>query len=115
MPTTSPYRDLVAPEHRAYFDALESLIRRLQAKRGATALGPTLWAAIATALAESVQAHRALADSGFESARERLALAEMLLAELIDADSASDVLPAEFGGELFPQARPAESAGTKPN
>jgi hypothetical protein len=111
----SPYRDLVAPEHRAYFDALESLIRRLQTKRGAAALGPTLWAAIATALAQSVQAHRALVDSGSEAAGERLALAELLLAELTDANSASDVLPAEFGRDSFPLSGPAASGGTKLN
>lgn len=115
MSAQSPYREIVVSEHRAYFDEVETRIRRLQASRGAAALGPTLWAAIATAVAESVQAHRALVEAGFEAARERLALAETLLAELTDAESAADILPSEFGTDTFQQTHVPGSASAKPN
>lgn len=93
MPTPIRYRDLVVPEHLAFFD---HVTRLLEARRGAApvTLSPAVWAALCTALVESVQAHRHLAGR-HPAARARLPLAERLLTEITDAERVDDVLPPE--------------------
>lgn len=95
IPTQPPFRDLVVPEHVAFFDFIESQLRG-EAMKNVT-LAPPLWAALCVALAESVQAHRILAADGNPLARGRLALVEALLVDITAADHVDEVLPPDFG------------------
>ncbi|HEX8696987.1 MAG TPA: hypothetical protein VF746_31505 [Longimicrobium sp.] len=88
-----PYRTLVVPEHLPFFDHIAELLETRLAAQPSLTITPALWAALCTALAESVQAHRMLAEGGNAAARERLALAEALLVEVTDAECIDDVLP----------------------
>lgn len=95
MTQAIPYRTLVVAEHLPFFDHVAGLLERRNAARRPLTLAPALWAALCTALVESVQAHRMLAAGGDTAARERLALAEALLVEVTDAENIDDVLPPE--------------------
>jgi hypothetical protein len=91
MPEPIPYRTLVVPEHLPFFDHIAGIMAARPAP--SLTISPPLWAALCTALAESVQAHRMLATVGNDAAAERIALAEALLIEVTDAESIDDVLP----------------------
>lgn len=86
-----PYRTLVVPEHLPFFDHIAGIMEARPAP--SLTISPAIWAALCTALAESVQAHRMLAAAGNGAAAERIALAEALLVEVTDAKSIEDVLP----------------------
>jgi hypothetical protein len=96
MAQLPPYRNLVVPEHLRFYDEVVARVGEQIAAKGEMAISAPIWAALCTALAESVQAHRALAESGNEAAAARLALAEQLLADITDADNADDVVPTDF-------------------
>ena len=96
-PAPAPsFRDLVVPEHMAFFDFVEHLLREDTMQQ--ITLAPPIWAALCVALAESVQAHRILAAHGNPVASARLALVETLLVEITAADHVDDVLPPDIGG-----------------
>lgn len=115
MPDPIPYRHLVVPEHQRFFDEVRAVMSRQVSTYGPIALSPPLWAAVCTALAESVQAHRVLAESGDPAARERLALAEALLADATNADHATDVLPPEFALDPGTPRRLRAGGADQPN
>lgn len=91
MTEPTPYRTLVVPEHLPFFDHIAGVMEARPAP--SLTISPPLWAALCTALAQSVQAHRMLASAGNDAAAERIALAEALLVEVTDAASIEDVLP----------------------
>lgn len=88
------FRSLVVPEHLALFDNVAEMMQVLATRK--LVLNPSIWAALCVALAQSVQAHRALDAAGSTEARDRLRLAEALLREITGADHVNDVLPPDF-------------------
>lgn len=88
------FRTLVVREHLAFFDHVAEMMRVLAGRK--LVLAPAIWAALCVALAESVQAHRALDAAGSTEARDRLQLAEALLREITGADHVNDVLPPDY-------------------
>ena len=89
-----PYRELVVPEHRPFFDR----IVELTVAGGADAdhpltLPPGAWAALVTALVQSVQIHRLLMGADDADAVRRLPLVEALLTHMTNAESVDEVLP----------------------
>jgi hypothetical protein len=75
-----PYRDLVVPELRPFFDRMVEMVVAGGADTDhPLALVPGAWAAITTALVQSVQAHRLLA--------------EALLIQMTNAESIDEVMP----------------------
>jgi hypothetical protein len=93
--SATPYRTLVVPEHLPFYDHVVALLEQ-SGSTGDHVLTPPLWAALCTALAESVQGHRILAAEGNAAARQRLPLAEALLAEITGAENVDEVLPPEM-------------------
>ena len=91
------FRSLVVPEHLALFDNVAEMVQALAERT--LVLSPEIWAALCVALAESVQAHRALAAAWSTEARDRLRLAEALLRDITGADHVNDVLPPDFKDE----------------
>jgi hypothetical protein len=96
MTQIPPYRNLVVPEHLRFYDAVVAHLEKQIAAAGEIAISAPIWAALCTALAQSIQAHRAHADAGNDAAAARLPLAEQLLADLTNADDAGDVVPIDF-------------------
>jgi hypothetical protein len=88
------YRRLVVIEHLALFDNIVEMMKPMAGRE--VNLSPTVWAALCVALAQSVQAHRALEAAGSTDARDRLQLAEALLREITGAEHVNDVLPPDF-------------------
>lgn len=88
------FRSLVVPEHLGLFDKVAEMMQVLATRK--LVLNPSIWAALCVALAQSVQAHRALDAAGSTEARDRLRLSEALLREITGADHVNDVLPPDF-------------------
>lgn len=89
-----PYRDLVVPELVPFFDRIvEMLVAGGADVDHPLTLAPGAWAALTTALVQSIQAHRLLADAGSEDAAARLPLLEALLIQMANAESIDEVMP----------------------
>lgn len=88
------YRELVVPEHRPFFDRIVELVVAggADADRPLT-LPPGAWAALVTALVQSVQVHRLLVRADDDDAARRLPLVEALLTHMTNAESVDEVLP----------------------
>jgi hypothetical protein len=89
-----PYRDLVVPELRPFFDRMVEMVVAGGADTDhPLALQPAAWAALTTALVQSIQAHRLLAKAGSKGAAARLPLLEALLIQMTNAESIDEVMP----------------------
>jgi nucleotidyltransferase/DNA polymerase involved in DNA repair len=93
------FRLLVGTDHRPLYDRVveRARARGRRARECTIALRPEDFAALVVAVAESVGAHRFIVNHGESAharvAEPRLALAERLLTEMMDAQSIDEILP----------------------